>query len=144
MSAVKLYDNIYMTLANDDTILGLMDIAGADPLTKALHIQKRANPQGLADNLPMISFYSPDGGRESGNSEVYNAIFVFDVYTNDDVDVAQQISDRIYDIFDNNILPWEGIENFSCTFLKSYESSVNTPNVYCFTTIVSMSIALNS
>lgn len=63
MKVIKLYDNIYNLIAAHDTILYYLGM-GSNPsnLEKAKKIQRRAKPQNLIDNVPLISFYAPPGG----------------------------------------------------------------------------------
>lgn len=141
MSVVNLYNNIWSIIANDSIILTFMNLVGADNLTKAKRIQKRARPQNIIDNLPLITFYSPDGNLELKNSYVYNAVFVFDVYTNDDVELAHNLAQRIIEIFDRELHPMNGVESFESKFIRAYESNSNLANTYCFTVVLSMYIS---
>lgn len=141
MSVVNLYNNIWRILANDNDILTFMNLVGADNLTKAKRIQKRARPQNIIDNLPLITFYTPDGNLEVRNSFVYGAMFVFDIYTSDDVELAHNIAQRIIDLFDREIHPMNGLESFESKFIRAYESNSNLANTYCFTVVLNMYIS---
>jgi hypothetical protein len=143
MVITDLYNGIYKVLANDAIILDYLGIGEtANALTKSRHIQKRANPQDVTDNIPMIAFYATPGRREGRNSFVYTTPFVFDIYTNDDVQLAQDVSDRLTDIFNGEIHPFAGIESFQAELVTAHESTTDLANTYCFTVVISMSVAL--
>ncbi len=143
MSVVNLYNGIYRVLANDEQILNYLGLSSASTnLEKAKHIQKRSKPQDLVENLPLITFYSPGGFRDSINDYVYGSRFFFDIYTSDDVELAQNIAQRILDLFEGEIPPWMGVENFTCRFEDGHESAVDLANIYCFTIEVTMFISL--
>jgi hypothetical protein len=94
MAVVNLYNGIYKVLANDPIVLDYLGIGSiATPLQKAQRIQKRSKPTKLVENLPLIAFYAPPGRREPNNFEVYTTTFVFDLYTSDNVDLAQRLGD---------------------------------------------------
>lgn len=141
MSVVSLYDAIYTYVSEDEYILNYLDIDCTCPeeevlLEKAKHIQKRAKPQNLAENLPLISFYTPGGSRDDDNYLVYSAYFVFDIYTPDDVELAMRIAQRIADIFDGELPPFNNIVTFETYFESGHESSVDLENVYCFSVVL--------
>lgn len=142
---VNLYTAIQKILFNDGVILGLLGINAADIVSKAKRIQKRAEPQDLAlDILPLIAFYAPPhGGVHPSNSYVYDAIFVFDVYTDDDVSLAHDIVARITELFHSDIPAFEGVENFESLLINQYESKSGLPNSYAFTTVLNFSITLD-
>lgn len=143
MSVVSLYNGIYKVLANDDTVLNYLGIgASASYLEKAKHIQKRAKPQNVAESLPIIAFYSLPGKREGQNLLVYTTNFVFDIYTNDDVNLAHQIADRIAALFDGEIHPMMGIESYESLVVTMHESDSDLPNTYCFTVVIEFSMSL--
>lgn len=143
MHVVDLYNGIFRVLANDNELLSLLGIgATSSRLTRALRIQKRSRPQELVKNLPMITFYTPGGAREFRNRSVFNHSFVFDVYTADDVDLAQRIAKRVVDLFDGNINPFVGVENFEAEAVDGFESLAGAPNVYCFTVHVNFSVTV--
>lgn len=144
---VKLYNGIFLTLTNDSILLDLLNIdtdviPNSDyKLLLADKFQKRRKPQSLDDNLPIISFYSPSSGSDRRNSEVWNAVFVFDIYTNDEVDRAHRIGERIVELFDDQIVPIEGITTFTSSLEEQYESETDRPHTYCWTVIVTMSVS---
>ena len=144
MAVVDLYNGIYRVLANDEEVLNYLGIGvSADNLTKARHIQKRAKPQDLAENMPLIAFYAPPGSRSHTNDLVYETLFIFDIYTNDDVDLAQRLGDRIEKLFDGVIHPMMGIESFESRFESAHESSTDLANTYCWTVVIGFSISLD-
>jgi hypothetical protein len=143
MSVVNLYNGVYKVLANDNTVLNYLGIgASASNLEKAKHIQKRAKPQNLAESLPLIAFYALPGKREGQNLLVYTTNFVFDIYTNDDVNLAQQIADRISSLFDGEIHPMMGIESYESLVVTMHESESDLANTYCFTVVIQFSMTL--
>jgi hypothetical protein len=141
MYVVDLYNGIYRTLANDVEILELLGITDTDKLTRAKKIQKRAKPQDLATNIPIITFYTPGGTPDPINDLVYGATFVFDIYTNDDVDKAHKISNRIFRIFHKEIPKFEGLETTSSKFEDAHESATDLTNTYCFTIVITMFVS---
>lgn len=143
MSVVNLYNGIYRVLANDDTVLSYLGIGkDAKPIEKAKHIQKRCKPQRIADSVPLITFYAPPGFVDKGNYIVYGTDFVFDIYTKDDVDLAQRIAERVAEIFVGKIYPMKEVENFQSEFVTSHESTVDIENTYCFTVVVNFSVSI--
>jgi hypothetical protein len=144
---VKLYKGIYITLTNDSVLLDLLNIdTNVIPnseykLLLADKFQKRRKPQNIVDNLPIISFYSPSSGSDRRNSEVWDALFAFDIYTSDDVERAHLIGERIVELFDDQIVPIEGITTFTSTLEEQYESMTDMPNTYCWTVIITMSVS---
>ncbi len=144
MVVAKLYNGIYRVLANDPTILGYLGIGvGANALTKAEHIQKRAKPQDLDTHIPLFTFYTPPGQVETTNNLVYVTPVIFDVYTNDNVELAQNTTTRIYDLLSDQISTFMGVESFESRFITAHESGVDRPNTYCFTLVLEMSISLD-
>lgn len=143
MALVDLYNGIYRILSNDDVILSLLNITDiTDKLKKAKHIQKRSKPQIIIDDLPIITFYSPSGKRESKNFDVYKALFTFDIYTKDDVDLALNISNRIFELFDDKLNPMVGVESMTTDFVEGFESRSDLANTYCFTLIFNMFVSV--
>lgn len=146
MLVVNLYNNIFRMLSNDEIVLSYLQIGeDVDDLLveKAKKIQKRSKPQEVTDNIPLIAFYAPPGRLDTENYLVYNAPFVFDIYTYDDVDTAHKLAGRLSELFDRKLLSFSGVENFSSRFLTAYESSVDLENVYCFTAVFEFSAVLN-
>lgn len=143
MSAIDLYNGIYKALANDEEFLNLIGLdLSADNLTKAKRIQRRAKPQTLNAPLPMIAFYTPGGRVDEGNTLVFNSVFYFDVYTEDDVDRALRISARLLEMFHREVPEFSNIGSFETVLLNQHESAVGTDNVYCFTTVLKFSVQM--
>ena len=115
------YASIHKTLREDEVIRGLMGFDDTtDPVTMAMRIQKRRRPAELVnDNLPLITFYKMPGEREFGNHLAYVTSFDFDVYTNDDVEVAIDIADRINNLFDDKYLRLSKGSSFKGQYLTS-------------------------
>mgnify|MGYP001228260881 CR=1 FL=1 len=143
MQVVNLYNNIYTLITSNDNILYYLGM-GDNPsnLEKAKKVQKRAKPQNLVDNVPLVAFYAPPGGLDRGNSIVYVAPFVFDIYTNDDVNTAHLIAEELTNMIDRQLLPFIGVDSFESRFITAHESSVDIENVYCFTVVFEFSILL--
>lgn len=138
-----LYAGIFKAMTNDSKLLTLLGIPGGDPLAKAKRVQKRAQPQDLDKISPLIAFYKvPGDGRDSSNYSVFNATFIFDVYTKDDVELAMDINRRIKEIFDGEICPFQSVENFETSFEDGFESKASLPNTYCFTSVLTFSITI--
>lgn len=144
MVVVNLYDNIYKMLVNSKDVLNYLGLEeNATLLEKAKKVQKRARPQNLVNNIPLIAFYAPPGGKvDRGNYKVYNTPIVFDIYTPDDVDLAQKISSCLVDLFNGQLHPFCGVESYETEFLTAHESSVDISNVYCFTTVIQFSVTI--
>jgi hypothetical protein len=138
-----LYAGIFKVITKDTTMLSLLKIPSGDAVAKAKKVQKRSQPQDLDKNIPLIAYYKvPGDGRDRNNDNVYNATFVFDVYTKDDVELALAISKRIKELFDGEINPFETVESYEAYFEDGHESSVNQQNTYCFTSILTFSITI--
>ena len=138
-----LYAGIFKVMAKDSQMLSLLNIAAGDAVQKARQIQKRSQPQGLDKYSPLITFYKvPGDGRDVRKDNVYNATFVFDVYTKDDVELALAIAKRIKELFDGEINPFESIESFETSFEDGYESKASLPNTYCFTSVLTFCITI--
>lgn len=144
----QLYDEIFRALAKNTNILNLLGIlpsgdVSQDNLVKASKIQKRRQPMNVVESLPIISYYTPGGTPDRRNNLVYNSTFIFDIYTNDDVELAQEISDTIVDLFDGEIPVFTGVENFETMVVDQFESTTDLVNTYCFTTIMLFSVSLD-
>ena len=140
---VSLYNNIFTLISHNEKILYYLGMgSNATDLEKADKIQKRAKPQNLIDKVPLITFYTPEGGMDKSNDNVYVAPFVFDIYTNDDVNTAHLIADELTIMFNKQLLPFYGVDSFESVFVTAHESSVDIDNVYCFTTVFEFSVLL--
>lgn len=148
MGVVNLYNGIFRVLANDEEVLNYLGIDNSmtesqKDLWKSHSIQKRSKPKDLKKNIPLIAFYAPPGGRDSQNDAVYTTPFIFDTYTEGDVDKAHKIAQRIIDIFDGDILSMMGVESFESLFLTGHESDTDIPDGYCFTVVIRFSVTLH-
>lgn len=143
MYVVDLYNGIFKALANDPSILELLEITEGNALIKAKRIQKRSDPQNIVENLPLIAFYSPGGAKDFNNDQVYGATFVFDIYTNDDIDKAHKISNRVYRLFDKEIPSFSGLETYETDFEDAHQSATDLQNTYCFTIIMTFNITID-
>lgn len=147
MVVVNLYNEIYRLLTNDDDVLNYLGIdtsmdEGSVLLQKARKVQKRRRPQNPVDNVPLITFYTPGGGADQGNYMVFNSPFVFDVYTNDDVDLAQRLSSHLVGLLARKNHPMCGVESYETKLLDAFESSTDLSNVYCFTAVIRFSVTI--
>ncbi len=143
MQLITLYDNIYYLIAGNKNILYYLGM-GSDPsnLEKAKKIQRRAKPQNLIDNVPLIAFYAPSGGLDRGNDAVYVAPFVFNIFTFDDVDIAHLIAGELTKAIDKELLTFYGVDSLESRLITAHESSVDEENIYCFTVVFEFSILL--
>jgi hypothetical protein len=149
MIVAKLYNGIYKILANDTALLTYLGIyttvdSATYKLAKAKHIQKRSKPTDIATNMPLVTFYTPPGRVEAGNNLVYCTPVIFDIYTKDNVELAQDITTRINNLLVEQINPLMGVESFTTKFVTSYESGVDLLNTYCFTLVIEMSVSLDN
>jgi len=143
MQVVNLYNNIYTLITENETILYYLGMGGnPSNLEKAKKVQKRAKPQSLVDNVPLIAFYAPPGGLDKGNDTVYVAPFVFDIYTNDDVNTAHLIAEELSNMIDRQLLSFYGVDSLESKFITAHESNVDIENVYCFTVAFEFSIVI--
>lgn len=144
MAIVNLYNGIYKTLSNDETILYYLGLKkDSSALDKAKKIQKRSKPTDIVDNLPLIAFYTLPGRREVKNLSVYQTSFVFDVYTADDVDLSHRITQRLIELFEGQLVPFENNTTFESMFLTAGEGETDLDNTYCFSTVFGFSIEIN-
>ena len=143
MQVVNLYNNIFTLIVDNESILYYLGVGNeASDIEKARKIQKRAKPQSLVDNVPLIAFYAPPGGLDRGNDTVYVAPFVFDIYTFDDVDTAHKIAEELTRMIDRELLPFWEVDSLESRFVTAHESNVDIENVYCFTVVFEFSIIL--
>ncbi|WP_426455295.1 hypothetical protein ACP26L_36380 (plasmid) [Paenibacillus sp. S-38] len=142
----ELYTAIHLALRSDPEFLALMGLDPAAPVMQGKRIQKKSRPSNLAEeNLPLTTFYAiPQGGANRHNHLVYDAIFMFDVYTSDDVALAHDISKRIVQLFHGQINPFQDVENFETRIVAQHESVSDLADSYCFSTVLHFTITLES
>jgi hypothetical protein len=73
---------------------------------------------------------------------VYVAPFVFDIYTNDDVNTAHLIAEELSNMIDRQLLSFYGVDSLESKFITAHESNVDIENVYCFTVAFEFSIVI--
>lgn len=99
------YACIYKTLREDSVIrkcMGLNNITV--DMENDMHIQKRMSPkEALNKQMPLIVFYNSFVQKERNNN-IHVVTFDFDIYTNDGVELALDLADRINQLFDNQSL----------------------------------------
>ncbi|MCP8973166.1 hypothetical protein NMK43_08670 [Bacillus licheniformis] len=139
------YACIHKTLREDEVIRQLMGFSeNTTAIDMALRIQKRKKPIELVDgNLPMITFYKLPGQREFSNHLAYVTSFDFDIYTDDDVELAIDIADRINYLFDNKYLSYlpKG-SSFKGQFVTAAEDESDLQNTYKFFTQVEFTFGI--
>lgn len=138
------YASIHQTLREDEVIRELM---GFDETTTAvdmaMRLQKRKKPVELvADQFPLITFYKSPGQREYGNHLAYVTSFYFDIYTNDDVEVAIDIADRINYLFDDKYLRLSVGSSFKGQFVTAAEDDTDLENTYKYFTQVEFTFGI--
>lgn len=131
------YACIHKTLREDEVIRELMGFdENTTEVDMAIRIQKRRQPVDIVtDNFPMISFYKLPGQRGYNHLE-YVTAFDFDIYTNDDVELAIDISDRINDLFDDRYLNLTKGSSFKGQYITSSEDVTDLDNCYKYYTQV--------
>lgn len=139
------YAYIHTTLREDPEILALLGWAtGASLEQLATRIQKRKKPQELVQhNLPLISFYKNAGHRGENYLE-YRFIVDFDIYTQDDVELALNISDRITQLFDDQYM--KGLRKgsvFKGEYVTSAEDDTDLTNTYKYFTQIGFTIGID-
>lgn len=143
LSTIAVYNGIYKLLSNDAVILQKLGLPPTPTNEqKGRKIQKRSKPQELSDNLPIITYYTPGGNMDIINQNVYKPLFYFDIYTKDNVNLAHEIAERIFELFDGVVNCFPNLENAEASFIDAHESDPGQPNVYCFTLEILFSIAV--
>ncbi len=96
-----LYSAFHSILREDPVILERLGMtANASMEELATRIQKRKKPQKwVQHNLPLISFYKNPGQRGKNYLE-YRFTITLDIYTQDNVELAISLADRIVQLFD--------------------------------------------
>lgn len=137
------YAYVHTTLRNDPQIQSMLGLSTTSTLTEmAIKIQKRKQPQNLVpNNLPLISFYKNPGERGENYLE-YRFIVDFDIYTQDDVELALNISDRIVELFDDKYLPLLKGSVFKGVYVTSAEDGTDLANTYKYFTQIGFTIGI--
>lgn len=139
LTIISLYNGIYKMISSDSEILGYVGLqTDSTYAQKGRKFQKQSKPQQLADNLPVISFYTPGGSTDYVNLDVFCPVFFFDIYTRDNVNLAHQIAERLCVLL-TGCLNFTGVGGSSATIIDAHESNSNLENVYCFTIEASFS-----
>lgn len=138
-----IYACIHQTLRNDPEIQSMLGLTPSSTLEEmATKIQKRKKPQNLVqDNLPMISFYKNPGVRGHNYLE-YRFIVDFDIYTQDDVELATNIADRIAELFDEKFLPLSKGSVFRGQYVTSAEDDTDLENTYKYFTQIGFAFGI--
>lgn len=138
-----IYACLHKTVREDAEILRLMGLTEDEPLDKlASSIQKRKKPKGVViNNLPLITFFKNPGAREE-NYLVYRFIVDFEIYTQDDVETAIDIADRITDLFDGKFLSGVTGSVFKGEYVTSAEDDTDLKNAYKYFVQIGFSIGL--
>jgi len=108
----------------------------------ASRIQKRMKPTNVTKNFPLIALYKLPGQREYSNHLAYVTAFDFDVYTNDDVELAVDIVDRINYLFDDKYLNLKKGSSFKGQYLTSAEDNTDMENTYKYFTQIEFTFGI--
>jgi len=151
LSVINLYNGIYKLLTSTDILLEKLGIPVTEEGREIIYptnkqkgqkVQKRSKPQRLVDNLPMVTFYTPGGSIDPINHEVFRPVFYFDIYTQDDVNLAHEIAESIFSLIDNQVNEFSNVENGGAEVIDAHESDAGLPDTYCFTLEILFSIAV--
>lgn len=137
------YASIHKKLREDEVIRQLMGFdEKTKPVEMAMRIQKRMKPNEVVDkNLPLITFYKLPGQRGINHLE-YVTVFDFDIFTNDDVELAIDIADRINYLFDDKFLPLSKGSSFKGQYVTSAEDTSDLENTYKYFTQVEFTFGI--
>jgi hypothetical protein len=140
-----IYAYIHTTLRQDPEIISMLGLAADASLEDlATKIQKRKQPQNLVQhNLPLISFYKNPGARGTNYLE-YRFIVDFDIYSQDDVELAINIADRIAQLFDDKFM--SGLTKgsvFKGEYVTSAEDDTDLENTYKYFTQIGFTIGID-
>lgn len=143
------YATIHRQLSTDTVIRELMGFEEGldkqdDLLQSATKIVKRKIPNDLLkeQTFPLIAFYKLPGGREFDNYLSYLTPFDFDIYTNNDVETAINIADRINELFDDKYLPLAKGSSLRNKYTTSAEDNTELKDVYKFYTQILFNLSL--
>lgn len=139
LTIINLYNGIYKLLSNDPDLLNYLGLTeDATYSQKGPKFQKQSKPQQPAGNVPLIAFYTPGGSVDYVNLDVFCPIFIFDIYTRDNVNLAHQIAERLCVLL-TGCLNFTGVGGSSAIIVDAHESNSNLDNIYCFTVEASFS-----
>lgn len=144
LSISDVYASIHKRIREDSVIRNLMGFTDdTSPVEEAIRIQKRIKPVELVEsNLPLISFYSSPGYRDT-NHLAYITSFDFDIYTSNDVETAFAIADRINVLFDDKYLSiCRG--SFKANFVTSAEDTSDMVDVFKYFTKIEFTFSIES
>lgn len=143
------YATIHSVIATDPEIRRLMGfqdgLSEEDELVqRASKVLKRQLSTELLEEqtLPLITFYKLPGGREFDNYLSYLTPFDFDIYTNNDVELAIDIADRINELFDDKYLPLAKGSSLRNTYVTSGEDKTELKDVYKYYTQIIFNLSL--
>lgn len=142
MGSVALYRGIIKSLLGSTEFMNLMGLSNADAETKSIRIQRRRKPQNILKNLPLVAYYTPDGSKDTDNVDVYCPTFVFDIYTNDNVELAQNIGELIKGLFADKLVGMSNITSYSSNFECEFESDAGLDFCYCWTIVMTFRVNL--
>lgn len=139
----EVYACIDKTLREDPVIRELMRFTDTtSDVEIALRIQKRMRPVNVVDfNMPMIAFYILPGRRGINHLE-YEALFDFDIYTNDDIELAIDLADRINILFNEKFFQMEQGISFRSQFVTSAEKSTDLESIFKYFTQIEFSFCI--
>lgn len=131
MNIAGIYAYIHKTLRNDSKIQEMLGIfPSSTPEDMEVKIQKRKKPQNLLkDTLPIISFYKEPGERGINFLE-YQFIIKFDIYTQDNVELAINIAERVCALFDDKSIAMKEGSFFKTEYVTSAEDNTDLENTY--------------
>lgn len=148
MAFLKLSD-VYATLhgmlRNDPEIRKLMGFDDTTTMVEmAKRIQKRRVPVEVIEEsqLPMVTFYKLPGHREPTNYLSYVTMFDFDIYTENDVEVALDIADRISELLNEQYLPMCKGSSLKCRYVTSAEDKSGAKDVYKYYVEIALNLIM--
>jgi len=83
LSDFAIVNSVFGKLIADSVFLGYLGLTPSSPMAdKAKKIQKEMEPDGLAQNVPLVCIYPIPGVRSRYNDLVYDAMFEVAIYSN--------------------------------------------------------------
>jgi hypothetical protein len=137
------YAYIHRVLRDDPKIRSMIGLNDSSSLEDAAtRIQKRKKPQDLVSkNHPVITFYKNAGARGTNYLE-YKFIVDFDVYTQNDVELALNINDRIIELFDDQYIGIAKGSFFKGQYITGAEDDTDMENKYKYFTQIGYTIGI--